>query len=255
VQPLPCSKEIFPVGFSRPETAAIPEDMRPRPVADYLLERMQLAGAKRIFIVLKQGKWDIPAYFGSGKARGLDLAYLLAEVPYGAPFTVRQALPFAADAIVLFGLPDIIFDPADAFTHLLARQRSSGADVTLGLFKATQPHKVDMVELGRGQWVRRIEIKPERTALDRTWLIATWTPVFSAYLASYLQQEEDAVGHRYKAADGGRQAEYYMGHVLQGALADGLRVASVCFEAGAYIDVGTPEDLYRAVREAALKGE
>lgn len=255
VQPLPCSKEIFPVGFKQYTGDLGVVSVRPRAAADCLLEGMRLAGAERIFMVLGQGKWDIPAYFGSGGSQNVDLAYLITEAPYGAPFTVRQALPFAKGATVLFGFPDIVFEPADAFTHLLARQQLATSDVTLGLFKATNPSKMDMVELGEGQSVRRIDIKPERTALQYTWLMATWTPAFSVYLCSYLQREEPGVRDRYLQAGGGRQAEYYMGHVLQGALADGLRVSSVCFDAGTYIDIGTPDDLHRAVASAALKGE
>jgi len=255
VQPLPCSKEVFPVGFKRLEGDKSGQGVRPRVSADYLLASMGAAGAERIFMVLRRGKWDIPAYFGSGRAQGVDLAYLLTETPYGAPFSVRQALPFAGEATVLFGFPDIIFDPVDAFTHLLTRQQALQADVTLGLLRATQPRKMDMVELGEGQWVQRIDIKPMHTTLRYTWLMATWTSTFSAYLSSFLAKKEPTVRDRYLKVQGGRRPEYYMGHVLQGALVDGLRVAAVCFDAGTYVDIGTPDDLYQAVNRAALNGE
>ena len=60
VSPLPCSKEIFPIGFSNMEDAQV---IRPKPVGQYLLEHFRRAGAKRAYIVLRKGKWDIPEYF------------------------------------------------------------------------------------------------------------------------------------------------------------------------------------------------
>jgi glucose-1-phosphate thymidylyltransferase len=255
VQPLPCSKEIFPIGFSRWDEVAGPEGVRPRVAADYLLERMQAGGAEKVFLILSQGKWDIPQYFGAGERRGIPLAYLLAEVPYGAPFSVRQALPFVKDATILFGFPDIVFKPVDAYQQLLSHQQMAKADVTLGLFPATDPTKMDMVALDSNGRVAAIEIKPLRTVHHYTWLIATWTAAFSAYLERFLRRSEAALRERYLQSAGSHETEYYMGHVLKGALADGMTVAAVCFKEGRYIDIGTPGDLHRAVTAAHLIGE
>jgi glucose-1-phosphate thymidylyltransferase len=248
VQPLPVSKELFPVGFTGAGEDGDLSQIRPRVAADYLLEGMRRGGARRIFIILGQGKWDIPAYFGSGGSRGLELAYLLTEVPYGAPFTVRQALPFARCATVLFGFPDIVFEPLDAFAQLLAHQRATGAAVTLGLFPATNPNKMDMVGLDTGQRVREIFIKPAQTDLAYTWLIAVWSWAFSRYIQSYLARVEASIEDGDLPAGDGRQREYYMGHVLQGALEDGWEISGLCFDTGRYIDIGTPEDMYLAVK-------
>jgi glucose-1-phosphate thymidylyltransferase len=255
VQPLPLSKEIFPVGFSGWDHGPSPGNLRPRVAADYLLARMRLAGARRIFMILGQGKWDIPAYFGSGESRDLELAYLLAERPYGAPFTVRQALPFVADETVLFGFPDIIFKPADAFGHLTAHLQRTGVDIVLGLFPAVNPCKVDMVDLDGAKRVREIVIKPANSNLRYTWLIAAWKPAFSQFMQNFLDQEEGGVRERYHDAPSPSQVEYYMGDVLQGALAAGWAISTVCFDKGTYVDIGTPEDLYLAVSSAPLKEE
>ncbi|RMD74724.1 MAG: nucleotidyl transferase, partial [Chloroflexi bacterium] len=53
--PLPCSKELLPVGGW-----AEPDGLRPRPIITYLLAQWQRAGITRAFIVVKPGKWDIP---------------------------------------------------------------------------------------------------------------------------------------------------------------------------------------------------
>ncbi|MDJ0782534.1 MAG: sugar phosphate nucleotidyltransferase [Desulfosarcinaceae bacterium] len=255
VQPLPVSKEIFPVGFSRWGRGGDPGELRPRVAADYLLARMRRGGARRVFVVLGQGKWDIPAYFGSGESRDLELAYLLTERPYGAPYTVGQALPFVADQIVLFGFPDILFEPADAFAHLLTHMRDTGVDIVLGLFPAVNPHKMDMVTLDAADRVGNIVIKPVHSDQRYTWLIAAWTPAFSQFMQAFLHQQEDVVRDRYHDTRNRPQAEYYMGDVLQGALSSGWAVAAVRFDKGTYVDIGTPEDLYLAVSSAQMGGE
>jgi glucose-1-phosphate thymidylyltransferase len=79
IAPLPCSKELYPVGFSSMNSG---QEMRPKVACHYLLEKMRLAGIKKIFIVLRGGKWDIPAYFRDGAAFDVHLAYLM-NLPSG----------------------------------------------------------------------------------------------------------------------------------------------------------------------------
>jgi glucose-1-phosphate thymidylyltransferase len=255
VQPLPCSKELFPVGFSGGAMESNRALVRPRVAADYLLERMRFGGARRIFIVLRQGKWDIPNYFGSGDSRDLELAYLITEVPYGAPFTVRQALPFASRATVLFGFPDIVFEPRDAFVRLLAHHEKTDTAVTLGLFPATNPNKMDMVKLNADRRVCEIDIKPPRSDLRYTWLIAVWSYAFSAYMEVHLERLEASIKTEGLRSPDGARKEFYMGHVLQCALTEGWKISGVCFDDGWYIDIGTPEDLYTAFKAGVLGGK
>ena len=132
--PLPFSKELVPVGFQHASEGA---DRKPKPVSQYLLERMRLAGAQQVFFITRPGKGDIADYYGDGSRLGMDFAYLQARLPWGPPFSLSQAVPFIGDADVVFGFPDILIDPVDSFTPLLARQAETGADVVLGLFDAT----------------------------------------------------------------------------------------------------------------------
>ena len=107
VSPLPCSKEIYPIGFRRMGENGI---SRPKVVCHYLLENMRSAGATKAYIVLRKGKWDIPAYLRDGEMLNMNLAYLIMRLPLGVPYTVDQAYPFVKDAFVAFGFPDIIFE-------------------------------------------------------------------------------------------------------------------------------------------------
>lgn len=245
IAPLPCSKELYPVGFQPVDKD---RSLRPKVVCHYLLEKMRLAGANKAYIVLRQGKWDIPAYLGDGTMLDMHLAYLMMRLPFGAPYTLDQACPFVQDALVTFGFPDIIFQPDDAFVQLLAQQAATEADIVLGLFPAHQPQKMDMVELDGGGRVHQIVIKPRQTHLRYTWIIAVWTPVFTQFMHEYLAaiqnvDEQDDAGNNVP-----EQRELFVGDVIQAAIHDGLRVETVLFPNGTYLDVGTPGDLVRAVR-------
>src|SRR3990170_7037019 len=173
IAPLPCSKELYPVGFHSVNESG---ELRPKVVSHYLLEKMRSANITKVFIVLRDGKWDIPAYFGDGKMLDMHIAYLMMDLPYGVPFTLDQAYPFVQDALVALGFPDIIFKRKDAYAKLLSKQAETNAAIVLGLFPAHQPQNVDMVEVDRHYRVKHILIKPDKTNLKHTWGIAVWTP-------------------------------------------------------------------------------
>ncbi|MGH8502045.1 MAG: nucleotidyltransferase family protein [Gammaproteobacteria bacterium] len=237
---LPCSKELYPIGFQQGPTRA------PKVACHYLLECMRAAGIARAFIVLRAGKWDIPAYFGDGAWLSMDLAYLMMGAPFGAPYTLDQAWPFVRDARIALGFPDILFEPADAYARLLAHQSSTGAEVVLGLFPAARPHNCDMVALGAQGQVRQIVIKPAATELRYTWMIAVWTPVFTQFMHAHL------VGLLDRQSLAAR--ELFVGDVLQAAIDAGLRVEAECFDDGRALDIGTPEDLQHAVSRYSQLG-
>lgn len=241
ISPLPCSKELYPIGFHQAETAG---ERRPKVVSHYLLEKMKLAGASKSFIVLRPGKWDIPAYFGDGTIVGMPLAYLIMNLSYGTPYTLDQSYPFIQEATILFGFPDIIFQPDDAFIQLLEKQGLTGADIVLGLFPADQPQKMDMVDFDSQGRIRQIVIKPTKTDLKYTWIIAVWTPTFTEYMHKYLVDKlsDDDMGTK----------EIYVGDVIEAALRSDLNIEKVHFPDGRYVDIGTPEDLIRAVRSNSL---
>lgn len=225
ISPLPCSKELFPVG------------LRPKAVSHYLLEKMKLAGIAKAYIVLRPGKWDIPGYFGDGSSLNMHLAYLMMSSPLGVPYTLDQAYPFVRDAVVAFGFPDILFRSKNVFTRLLSRLRSIHADILLGLFPADSPQKLDMIEVDFSARVQRLVIKPQDTDLSFTWGIAVWTPAFTQFLHDYLSLREVSAA----------QPELSAGEVIQAAVRNKLRVDAVPVSEDAYLDIGTPQDLLKAV--------
>ena len=246
IMPLPCSKEIFPIGFGPVGKNHV---SRPKVVSQYLLESMRIAEATRVYIIIRKGKWDIPAYFGDGKKLDMHLAYLIMGLPFGVPYTLNQAYPFIRDAFVLFGFPDIIFQPEDAFVKLLDRQTETDSDIVLGLFPVNQRHKGDMVALDDSGRLKNIEINPKSTNLKLTWIIAAWTSNFSAFMHEYIQDLTKTVHLEKKRNESNSSQELFFSKVINAALKKGMRVETVLFSKGVYLDVGTPDNLVRAVRD------
>jgi glucose-1-phosphate thymidylyltransferase len=235
--PLPCSKELLPIGFRQTPGGPVP-----KVVGHYLLERLRAGGIQRIFMVLHESKWDVPRYFGGGEIADVALAYLVAPGSRSVPETLDRAYPFVRDAIVALGFPDVIFEPADAYARLLERQAATGADLVLGLFPAPRFETTDMVELAPDGRVARVEVRPQSTSLRYNWLIAVWGPAFTRFLHEAVR--------RAPAGEG----ELQIGAVVQAAVAAGLHAEGVEFPAGSYRDVGTPEELAAAIREHARTG-
>jgi glucose-1-phosphate thymidylyltransferase len=246
---LPCSKEIFPVGF-----AEIARDKSPKPkaVCQHLLEAYNRAGISNVFVVVRNGKWDIPAFLGDGASVELNLCYLVVGENGGPAFTVDGAFPFIKSSRVVFGFPDILFSPDDTFITLLEHQDSTGADVVLGLFKAEGRSNESVETVSNGQVVA---IRRTSRELNRglTWISAVWTPTFSQFLHQYLRME--FIHPSNSVCNGGvPQSEFSVGEAIAAAIDHGLSVQGVVFRDGQFLDIGTPAGLYEAYRREFTRG-
>lgn len=239
IAPLPCSKELFPVGF---QNTADSKSVRPKPVGQYLLEHYRRAGARRVHIVIRKGKWDIPEYFGDGSSLGLSLSYQIMNLPHGAPYTIDQAYDFVREATIVFGFPDILIEPQDAFPRLVAHLEETRADLALGLFPTDQPHLCDPIVFDDHGRIREILVKPPHSDLSFTWTIAAWTPSFTQFLHKQLFVQEQ------EAAESSYRQEVYMGHIINAALQAGLRVEGLHLPGARFLDIGVPENLVQAIR-------
>lgn len=239
--PLPCSKELYPIGFHR---IGADGGHRPKVVCHHLLENMRLADVRQTFVIIRRDKGDIPAYLADGATLDMNLAYVVVDLPYGIPYTVDQAYPFTQDSIVALGFPDVVFEPKDAFWHLLKHLQASGAELVLGLFPSSRPQKMDMVDIDRHGLIRGIQVKPEKTDLQFSWIIAVWTPVFSSFLHDFVQNDRRS---RSLEQNGAPFEEVQMSTVIRHALRDKMPMATQVFPNGRCIDIGTPEDLVKAL--------
>lgn len=230
---IPCSKELLPIGWSAGEGGERTAPPDGKALAEHLLERLVQGGVRRALVLLREGKWDIPARLRNGHEWGIELAYLVLQPTASAVETLDAANPWVGEATIALGFPDIVFQPDDAFLRLLRAQRNRSADVVLGLFPNRQPERSDMVETAEDGSVERILIKQPDHGLPYAWSIAVWTPTFTTYLHRFRADHRHAPTPR----------ELYVGDVVQAAIDDGLYVAAEIFEQGASADLGTPEAL------------
>lgn len=237
--PLPMPKELFPIGY-QDYTIDGRVYKRPKVVSQYLIEHLVTAGAQKIIIVLGPEKHDIMHYFGSGSRFGVEIAYVYQEQPHGMPFGLDLAWSWLRDGDdVLFGMPDTIIEPADAFQSLHQARLATEADLMLGLFATDTPSKFGMVVLDGEQRVVETIDKPAETTLRYMWGNAAWNMTFGRFMHDYL------IAH---ASWGCAARESVFGDVLNAAIRGGLSVRAHIFEGGRYIDIGTVEELDTALQ-------
>jgi glucose-1-phosphate thymidylyltransferase len=230
---LPLSKELLPVGFENGKT---------RVAADHLLESYAVAGVSQIHVIIRDGKWDIPAFYGSS-FNNTPVCYHIAKYGYGVPFTVNQAYPFVKDKTIVFGFPDILFEPKDAFKTLLSKLRDDDETIVmLGSVTVSNPEKWDIVKTGNDDFVERILLKSSDTGkINNNWFIAAWKPKFTEFLNNFITKSL----HN-NTVTNSKGLEFHLGDVLNTALAAGIKIKNVVFKNGKSLDIGTPEDLQLA---------
>ncbi len=239
VAPIPCSKEVLPIGFS-----GVDSD-RPtvKVISQYLFERMVAGGVGQGIVVLREGKWDIPAYFGEGEPAGMRLSYVVVGQTLGPPDTLDRAYSFVRHNVVAFGFPDIVLGPPDVFDQLLSRMDKGDVDVVLGLYDVAERAASDMVELGEDGRVRGVYLKDTASKLPCCWACAVWGPRFTEFMHAAVQQHQDSAAGSFASIDAG--GDLPMGLIFKQAVDAGLAVAGVRFSGERWTDVGSPRDLLR----------
>jgi glucose-1-phosphate thymidylyltransferase len=238
--PLPFSKELLPIGFRQ-----TPLGPRPKVIVNYLIDGLRGAGVRRVYWLLDKRKSDILGYFGSGAEFGIRIGYVPTEASPSVVHTLDRAFEFLRDQYVLFGFPDIIFEPVEAPARLWQRLSQRRLDVVLGAVPAPAAVIADRVEVGAGGRLLRVRVKPLDRAEDPAWVLAAWSPRFTAFLHQWLADHE--------RDEGLAGTELYLGHAIEAARQAGLSIEVEIFPGGCFIDAGTPEGLRLAVeRHGAL---
>lgn len=242
--PLPCSKELLPLGFRSTE-----QGPRPRVIASYLLEALREAGAEQVYWLIDRSKTDIVSYFGDGAELGLQLAYAPTWASPSVVHTLDGARGFLRDAHVLFGFPDIVFEPAHALRALRERLLRSGADVVLGAVPAPAEQVGDRVHLDPSGRALEVRIKPTGCSWPHIWMLAAWAPSFTGFLQRWLEERAASAVVR-----SGTATELYLGHAMQAGIEAGLSIEVETFQGGSFIDVGTPAGFARALARYGALG-
>jgi glucose-1-phosphate thymidylyltransferase len=230
---LPCSKEVLPF---------INESGRIMVISENLIRYFSLAGISDIYFIIRKGKWDIPEYFGDGRDFGVNLGYLIMNLPFGAPYTLDQAYPFIRNKMVALGFPDILFEPHNAYQQMKDRFLRTDADIMLGLVPTEHFLKSDMIVFdGQGRIVD-IVIKQNRPDLKYSWFAALWRPSFTSFMHNYLIGLLQGSHPGKIEQEDGSWREVFVGDVIRASVPQGLKLEQLIFETGRYTDVGTMDE-------------
>jgi glucose-1-phosphate thymidylyltransferase len=231
--PYPGPKELFPIGW---QPFAVNGEVRRRPkvISQYVVESMVLAGVPQILMIVGEQKYDLLRYYGCGERFGTQIGYLFQERPESMLHAIDLAYSWARGGRVVFGMPDTIIYPPDAFCRLLAQHRERAADLSLGLFATERPEKFGMVEVDAdGRVISHVD-KPRQTSLTLMWGCAVWESSFTQLL------------HEVRLQGKAQGSEMVFGDAIDAALARGMRVAGCHFADGFYVDIGTYDELIEA---------
>lgn len=231
---LPYPKELYP----------IIRNNHYKPVAQHVVENMTVAGVRHVVIVINETKHQLIGYFGNGTRFGCDISYVVQEQRNGDGASTSPGLAHALDSAyhlvrgktVFFGMADTIMQPE----NVLARARNAAKaddDVILALFATTRPEKFGMVRIGSEGRVREIVDKPHQTDLTHMWGCIIWRPRFTEHL-------HEAV------CNGVSDFAGIMNHAIDA----GMRFRGVCIDDGAYVDLGTYEEI-AAMDHALLRSQ
>ena len=149
LQPLDGSKEVFPIGG--------------RPVMDFLVDRMRLAGCQHLRVVTRPEKEDVIAH-----VEELEATIVLARPASVAESFLAGMKGLDEEDIVLIGFPDTVWEPEDGFV-LLVQSVGEGGGVALGLFRALELERCDVVVLGEDGRVMGIDVKPAEPRSEWIW--------------------------------------------------------------------------------------
>jgi glucose-1-phosphate thymidylyltransferase len=132
-------------------------------------------------------------------------------------------------------MADTLMQPADVFAR--AHQAASPTDdVIMALFTTTRPEKFGMVKMDTDNRVLEIMDKPSKTDLTEMWGCIIWRPKFTEHLHQCVFEEG--------ISD--------FAKIMNDAIFKGMRFRGIHMMDGAYIDLGTYEeiaDLDRKYRE------
>ncbi|WP_437951284.1 sugar phosphate nucleotidyltransferase [Sorangium sp. So ce296] len=222
IQPLAFSKELLPVGTRRDGDVE-----RPRAVSEYLIDRMILAGATRICMVISPGKSDIVEYYGASVGPA-HICYVVQPVAAGLCDAIFRSLPWIQpEEEVLVGLPDTVWFPEHGLRAL------DGGGLSFLLFPVDHPELFDAVVTDEKGRVLEIQVKQRDARSQWVWGAFKLT-------GAVMRELHDLWCER-------GQTDPYIGTLVNEYLARGGSARAV--RAGeAYVDVGTLHGYREAIQ-------
>jgi glucose-1-phosphate thymidylyltransferase len=222
IQPLAFSKELLP--FSGHYENSV---HKPRAVSDFLIERLILAGARKICFVISPEKSDIMEYY-SRSERPVAICYTVQPTASGLCDAIFRALPIVdRDEPVLIGLPDTIWFPESGL------QKLPDDRFSFLLFPVDEPRHFDSVECAPDGRVTAIRVKVPNPRSNWIW--------------GAFKMPGSTLHELFKLWEERGRIDEYIGTLVNAWLELGNEVWSV--PAGeAYYDVGTMDGYLKAMR-------
>lgn len=142
-------------------------DVGGRPVMDALVERMRAADPDELRIVTRPDKDDVIAY-----AERIGAQVVLGRPPDVSASLLLGLEGLASDDIAMWGYPDCLWEPLDGFAQIVPLLDHPGVDVAVGVFRAPEPERSDVVTLGDDGLITGVHIKQPNPPGDLIWGIA-----------------------------------------------------------------------------------
>jgi glucose-1-phosphate thymidylyltransferase len=149
LQPLPCSKEILPI--------------HGRPVMDYVIDRMRLAGCTEVRVVTRPEKADVIAH-----AEEIGATVILGHPSTPGESFAAGMTGLALDDIVLIGWPDTLWEPEAGYVPLV-QAVEGGREIALGLFETPDLERSDVLSFDDSGRITGIHIKPSDPPSSWIW--------------------------------------------------------------------------------------
>jgi len=221
---LPYPKELYPVI----------KNNHYKPIAQFVLSNMTVAGLNHIVFIINETKHQLIGYFGDGHRFGCHISYVVQEPLNGQEKSTSPGLAHALDAAyhliqgrtVFFGMADTIMQPTNVFKRAYEAS-SSDDDVILVLFTTEHPEKFGMVRTDKVDQVIEIIDKPSNTDLTNMWGCIIWRSRFTEHLHECVN----------------RKGISDFAYIMNNAITNGFKFRGFHVNDGAYVDLGTYEEI------------
>ena len=231
---LPYPKELYPV---------IRENGY-KPIAQYVLNNMTMAGLEHIVFVINETKHQLVGYFGNGHRFDCQISYVVQEpsdnrnqsTSPGLAHALNSAYHLTRGKTVCFGMADTIMQPENIFQRLHAAAEPD-VDVVLGLFTTERPEKFGMVHADSNGRVLQIVDKPQQTDLTEMWGCILWRPRFTEYLHDCVNQGISDFAQ-----------------IMNDAITADMHFRGLQMAHGLYVDLGTYDEIMELERSFQRNG-
>ena len=213
----------------KPYTNAVPKELMligNKPIIEYIIEGLKIAGIDEIVIVLSKGKYAIIDYLGSGEALGVDLTYVIQDKKEGLAKAIECAKHLINESFVVVN-GDNFFKPKNIIENLISFHFEHKADATVGAFKTKEVTRHGIMKVEGNEVIDIIEKpKPELAP--------------SNFGDAGIHVFEPVIFDAIKKIKPGIDNEYQLTDAIKKLIEMGRKV--IFKEMSMHIDVGTMED-------------